>query len=139
MPYFELEGLDGIVGSFDELADMPDDVAEAMLNAEADVVLKAQKSTGEAMGVHRTGVTLDSLQKTAFARIQQTGNASMRVEFVGNNADGNRNAEVAFINEYGKTNQPSRPFVHTANENSAAETTMAAWRIYDNYLKSKNL
>lgn len=59
----------------------------------------------------------------------------------GTRSDGNkrRNAEVAFVNEYGKAGQPARPFINTANEKSADAAVEAAAGVYDKYLKSKNL
>lgn len=57
----------------------------------------------------------------------------------GTNERGNRNAEVAFINEFGKHGQPARPFIKTANEEAADTAVEAAAKVYDKYLKSKNL
>lgn len=50
-----------------------------------------------------------------------------------------RAAEVAFVNEFGKAGQPARPFIQTANEKAADAATDAAARVYDSFLKSKNL
>ena len=50
-----------------------------------------------------------------------------------------RNAEIAFVNEYGKRGQKARPFIRDANAESESKMEKAAFRIYDNYLKSKNL
>lgn len=138
MAGFTLRALGDFIDDMEDLADIPEDVADEILNAQADIVLQEQKSIGSAMGVHRAGVTLDSLKKTHVGHFSN-GNAAIKVEFNGKNEDGNRNAEVAFVNEYGKTNQPARPFVQTANEKSDGATMFAAWKVYDNYLKSKKL
>lgn len=50
-----------------------------------------------------------------------------------------RNAAVAFINEYGKRNQAPRPFIATANEAAATPAVEAAAEIYDAFLQSKGL
>ena len=50
-----------------------------------------------------------------------------------------RNAEIAFINEYGKRGVPARNFIRKANEQSAAASTQAAAAVYDKYLQSKEL
>lgn len=137
MAYIDLSGIKSIIADFEELAKIPDCVAQEILSGQADIVLKAQNDTGEAMGVHRTGRTLNSLRKGKFGRFAN-GDAAIKVIFKGENADGNRNAEVAYINEFGKTNQPARPFILTANEKSGAATIMVAFNVWDKYLKSKN-
>ena len=50
-----------------------------------------------------------------------------------------RNAEILFVNEFGKQGQSARPAVHDANEASAEATTRAEFEVYDRWLKSKNL
>ena len=50
-----------------------------------------------------------------------------------------RNAEILFVNEFGKKGQSARPAVHDANEASAEATTRAEFEVYDRWLKSKNL
>ena len=59
----------------------------------------------------------------------------------GINEKGERNAAVAFINEFGAPQRgiQARPFIQTANELSADEAVKAAEDVYDKYLKSKNL
>ena len=49
----------------------------------------------------------------------------------------NRVAEIAFINEFGKKNQPARPFISQANESNAGAAVDAAADVYDRYLSSK--
>lgn len=61
------------------------------------------------------------------------------------NSDGNRNAEVAFINEFGKSGkhgkkgQPARPFIRTANEAAEERATEAEEKVYNDFLNGKNL
>ena len=49
------------------------------------------------------------------------------------------NSEIAFINEFGKHGQPPRPFIQTANEKYADRAVDAAFDVYDEYLRSRNL
>lgn len=49
------------------------------------------------------------------------------------------NSEIAFINEFGKQGQAPRPFIRTANETSVPAAVEAAEKVYDNFLKTKNL
>jgi len=50
-----------------------------------------------------------------------------------------RNAEILFVNEYGKKTQRARPAVRDANEECADEVAAVALQIYDKFLESKNL
>ncbi len=135
MARIEISGLVDVLNSMEKLAQIPDGVINDMLNAQSEVVVKAQKKTGLRMGIHRTGVTLQSI-KAGNVKRRRDG-AYVDVYPQGTNKDGNRNAEVAFINEYGKRGQPARPFIRTANEESAAETTRAAEKILHDWQESQ--
>ena len=106
-----VDGLDGLLLSLEEIMDLPDAVAREMLEAEAEIVEEAQRRTGEAMGVHRTGATLDAIGHTGMKR-GPDGTRSLSVSLRGTNAKGVRNAEVAFLNEYGVPGRgiPARGF-----------------------------
>ncbi len=142
MPSFRVDGLEDLIRSFDDLASLPDEVTEEMLNAEADVVVAAQKRTAEGMlqgryykGAVARGVTKGKMQTFFGGKVQY-------ITFKGSVKDkkhkkGTRVAEIAFINEFGKVNQPARPFVNTANEESADAAVGKAADVYDRYLKSK--
>ncbi len=138
MASFDFSGIEELMAGLHEISALSDDTVEQLLLAEAAVVEKAQKQTGLAMGVHRTGVTLDSI---SHGKLKKTANGG-RALYVyprGVNSKGIRNAEVAFINEFGKTNQKARPFIKTANETCADEAVDAAAKVYASYLASKKL
>lgn len=137
MARLETNGLAEFSLSLEELAELPDSLMDEMLNAEADIIVSAQKEKGRAYGVYRTGVTLSSIKKGK-PKITNDGK-SIYVTPMGKNADGNRNAEVAFINEFGKKGQAPRPFIRDANESKAEEAVEAASKVYDEWLKSKKL
>ena len=118
------------------MANIPNGVMDAMLNAGADVLAERQKVVGERMGVHKTGVTLDSIKKAPKTGATKDG-WYIDVYPDGINADGNRNAEVAFVNEYGARGRDGRPFMQIANEESAAETTAAAAKILHEWQESQ--
>jgi HK97 gp10 family phage protein len=133
-------GLDDLLKDLESIAELPDDVILGMLSAEADVVADAQKSTARALGVFGTGKTAESV--TYDKKLKSNGTEKVIYVYPkGTRSDGNRRSvgEVAFINEFGKRGQPARPFISTANEKSAEAATEAAAKVYDDYLKSKNL
>ena len=137
MAQLTTDGLAEFSLSMEELRALPAAVLDEMLAAQADVIEPAQKRTGLAYGVHRTGVTLASIRR---GRPQRTKDGkAIFITPQGKNADGNRNAEVAFINEFGKRGQAPRPFIRNANESHADEAVDAAARKYDLWLKSKQL
>lgn len=115
---------------------IPESVLDSMLDAQAEVVIKAQKRTARTMlkGPYSTGGTEKSIgpgKKTGLS-----DGKKMTVEFKGSRKRGNtttRNAEIAFINEYGKKNQPARPFITKANEQCAAEAEAAAEKIFNKW------
>lgn len=140
MADFGVNGLDGLMLSLEEIVELPDDVAEEMLAAEAEIVEEAQIYAGMKMGVYRTGVTLSSIRRGKMKRGKDGGRV-MYVTPQGTNDKGVRNAEVAFINEFGAPGRgiPARPFIKEGNELAADVAVEAAAKVYDKFLKSKNL
>lgn len=133
-------GLDELMLSMEEISEIPDEVQDAMLNAQADVVTAAQKARARAYGVQDTGLVISSIKKGKPKRKK-----GVRVIYItpsGTRRRGKqtvRNAEIAFINEYGDRRQRARPFIRDANEACAEATTQAGFEVYDKWLKSKNL
>lgn len=139
MARLSVTGLDGSVSGTWDLDGLPDSVLDEMLDAEADVVERAQKAKGQAYGVHRTGVTLASIKRGKKRRTKD--GRAVEVAPQGTNSRGTRNAEVAFLNEYGVPSKKiaPRPFIRDANEECADEAVAAAEKVYDNYLNKKGL
>lgn len=138
MAEFDVSGLDDLMLSLQDVADLPETVQDAMLDAQADVVLQAQQSAAQAIA--DTGQTARSLRKSK--PMTRKGVRSISITFAGNRKRGDtttRNAEIAFVNEYGKKGVPARNFIRKANEQSAAASTQAAASVYDQYLQSKGL
>lgn len=147
MPKVEIDGLDDLLLSFRELAQIPDEVVDDMLNAQADIAAAAQQEEAKKMlvGDYVTGTTALSIKKGKIKL--KNGQHILYVTPTGTRKRGKRkisktrNAEIAFINEYGDPRRriPARPFIRTANERTAPEQEKAALKVYDNYLKSKGL
>lgn len=131
-------GLDEYAFDIQELSDLPDEVLREMLQAEGEVIKRAQTETAQSMlqGPYYAGGVASGVRLGKYKR--NSGNATMYVTFEGTQ-HGNRIAEIAFINEFGKHGQPARPFIRTANEAHADEAVDAAVKVYDNYLRKKGL
>lgn len=136
MASFSVNGLDEYAFSLDELANIPDSVIEEMLCVEGEIIKKGQEQTASTMlqGPYYAGgvagaIKIGDMKRGVFGKI-------VYVSFEGTQHN-NRVAEIAFINEFGKKNQPARPFIREANEKNAGAAIDAAAKVYDNYLKSK--
>lgn len=141
MAKLSVSGLDSLMLSLEEIASIPDDVAAAMLDAEAQVVEEAQIAEGMSMGVYRTGETLRSIRRGKMKKGRDGSSRTVYITPQGVNEKGERNAAVAFINEYGVPSRkiPPRPFISTANEKAAGPAVAEAEKVYDEFLKEKGL
>ena len=137
MANLSTSGLEELIGGFDAIAEIPDEVVLEMLVAEAEVIALAQEAEARAMlsGKYSTGETAQSISYDKKLKKTSDGRA-IYVYPKGTRRHGNkrRAAEVAFVDEFGKQGQPARPFIQTANEKAADP----AARVYDDFLKSKN-
>lgn len=118
-----LAGFDGIDAMFRELGDIPFEVTSEAVLAMAEVGEAAVRSTGSAMGVHDPASDVHILDKITHTKPKQTDDGAVAyITFSGSRTRGKtktRNAEIAFVNEYGKRNQQARPFIRQAAEQYA--------------------
>lgn len=140
---FKVEGLNEFSLSLEELAALPDTVQDRMLLAGADVVAKAQKQKVLAYGIYDRDSTQHVADAIKPGKVKlNRGERVVYVSPTGTRKRGNkttRNAEILFVNEYGKKEQKARPAVRDANEACAAAMTQAQFEVYDQWLKSLGL
>lgn len=146
MAEFGCTGLDGLVLSLQEIAEIPEDVQDEILNAQADVVVEAQRRKIRAYGIYDGSSPVHVANSVKKGRVKlRKGERVLYVTPTGTRTRGKgkaqkvRNAEILFVNEFGSRRQKARPAVADANEACADETTQAGLRVYDEWLKSKNL
>lgn len=143
MAEFSCNGLDDLMLSLQEIAEIPEDVQNAMLQAGADVVAQAQREKVKAYGIYDGSSpkhVADSI-KPGKVKIKK-GQRVIYVTPTGSRRRAKtvtRNAEILFVNEYGRRGQKARPAVRDANESSAEKTTAAMAAVHEKWLKSKNL
>ena len=115
MAKIEITGLGETLISMEKMANIPNDVMKQIMDAQANVVVDAQKKTASTMlrGPYYKGGVAEGVSKGRYKRLKD--GAEHYVVFKGEQ-HGDRIAEIAFINEYGKKGQPARPFIKTANE-----------------------
>ena len=139
MAQFNVTGLDELTNDLRAVAALEDSIVLEMLNAEADILVDAQKNMIERLEMVDTGQLLDSIDKTPMRK----GGASRYMEVYpqGIRDNGVRNAEVGYINEYGAPGRhiPAKNWMNRAIEDAQEDMVQAARDIYSDYLKSKNL
>jgi HK97 gp10 family phage protein len=108
------------------LGDKTDDIIPRVLAAGGEVVLKQVK--GNLQGVigrgnkeenRSTGQLVGALGVSP-AKIDRNGNWDVKIGFAEPRRDGESNAKIANILEYGKSDQPPRPFMKPAKTQSKA-------------------
>jgi len=144
MAEFSFSGIDELMLSMQEVAEIPDEVVDEMLNAQADVVVRAQKRKIRQYRIYDTGTSQRAVKKGK-VKLSKDGKRVLYVAPAGVRVRGKeklsktRNAEILFVNEFGKRGKQARPAIRDANELSAAETTAAAAEVHHRWLESKGL
>ena len=108
MARLELQGFDSLNNVFDRIKDIPFSVTEEALDGMAEVAMAKIKSTGESMGVRDPEASEHILDKIKRNKAKKTDSGGFEtITFAGSRTRGNgtktRNAEIAFVNEYGRS------------------------------------
>lgn len=138
----ETEGLDELIADLEKVMDLPEQVKDDMLNAEADVVVQAQKEEIESLGLVDTGQLRDSITRNRKVSVSKNGIGKyLDIYPQGTRENGVRNAEVGFILEYGAPKKEIKEYhwMRSANEKSTEAAVEAAAGVYDKFLKKNNL
>lgn len=169
MAEFNYKGLDELGLSFQEIVDIPDDIAYEMLEAAGDVVAEAQKRSLRSLGLVETNKLVNSItvhKKIAPSRTKDEqryvlvypegkhGSYRSRVRTktyarskhgrthtTGGKLVNVSNSEVGFIHEFGAPHKgiAASQWMSKANAASAEAAVAAEFAVYDEWLKSKNL
>ena len=128
-----VEGFDELGRMFDQLKEIPAEVLTAALDGMAEEAERAVKSTGESYGIRDPESNVHILDKTTHSKPKQTEDGGYTyIRFSGSRTRGKtktRNAEITFINEYGKQGQAARPFIRLAAEQYADQIAAPGERI----------
>lgn len=106
------------------LGDKTDEICEKAINAGGEVVLAKVKSNLSSVIGKDTKTDSRStgeLEKTlglSPVLIDDNGNANIKIGFKEPRSDGESNAKIASIIEYGKQGQPPKPFLKSAKSSS---------------------
>lgn len=118
MASFEFSGFDDLDDALHRLGQPPDEIKSQALTAMAQVAAGKIKSQGEALGVRdpESDVHILDTIKVNKPKLNENGGVCT-ITFKGSRRRGRkrvRNAEIAFVNEYGSRHQSARPFIGQA-------------------------
>lgn len=145
MAEFRSEGIEGLMLSLEDVAKMPEEVQDEMLNAGADALVPIQRKKVRQYGIYdmsnrETRHVADSIGKG-----KPKSRKGVKVIYVtpkGSRKRGKkttRNAEILFVNEFGKRGQKGRPAIRDSTEEAADSVMQAEMRVWDAYLTKNNL
>lgn len=145
MATFSADGIAGLTFSLEEVAKMPVELQDEMLNAGADVLIPAQKAKIRQYGIYdlsnrETRHVADSVGKSK-PKVRK-GSRVIYVTAKGARLRGEkktRNAAILYINEFGKRNQKARPAIRDSTEEAAPRVEQAELEVWDKFLTKNNL
>ena len=137
MATLELYGFEDLQDALSRIGSIPFDVLEDALDGMSDVAAAKIRAQGGSMGVRDPESDVHILDKIKRGKAKKTDDGGYAdITFSGSrtrNGTTTRNAEIAFVNEYGKRGQAARPFIGlamTQNEKTiqdAAEEVIGDW------------
>ena len=132
MAKVDLKMPDDFLEKISKLGKQSDEISERVLEAGGEVVLAKVRSTLSSVvgkdtkiDSRSTGELEKSLGITK-ARVDRNGNHNIKIGFAEPRSDGDSNAKIANILEYGRHGQPAKPFLKPAktSSKSACEAVM---------------
>ena len=127
MAKVDIEMPDDFLLKISKLGSDFDPVAEKVLKAGGEVVFKRTKSNLSAVigkGTKHESRSTGELEKAlgvTSVRLDRNGNHNIKIGFSEPRSDGESNAKIANILEYGKHGQPAKPFLKPAKSASKSE------------------
>ena len=141
MATVELTGFMELEDALQRIAEIPFDVTEKALNAMAEVAAAKIKAEGLSLGVRdpESDVHILDAIKTSRAK-QSAGGGYQDITFSGSRSrhgTRTRNAEIAFVNEYGKRGQAARPFIGSAMTKNETAISAPGEEIIGGWIESE--
>lgn len=134
-------GSDMLNDAFARIQDIPFSVTEEALDAMAAVAKQEIRDTGLYMGIRDEDSNVHILDNIKTKKAKKTDDGGReKITFDGTRHRGNtntRNAEIAFVNEYGKRGQAARPFMRTTFERNAELISEPGERIIGDWIEKE--
>lgn len=128
---------DDFLERLSKLGDKSDEISEKVLKAGGEVVLQKVKSSlstviGKSTKYEsRSTGELESSLGLSSVRMDKNGNYNIKVGFAEPRKDGESNAKIANIIEYGKHGQPARSFLKPAQNASKSACEAAMMQMFE--------
>ncbi len=139
MPRLDLTGFDDLVKAFENISNVPESITTKALTEMENIAATEIKASGERYGVRDPESNVHVLDKIKINKPKKTETGGYAdVTFSGSrtrHGDQTRNAEIAFINEYGKRSQQARPFVGEAMEKNADKIIKAGAEVIGDWME----
>lgn len=139
MPRLELDGFDDLVKAFENISNVPESVTTKALTEMENIAANEIKASGERYGVRDPESNVHVLNNIKINKPKKTETGGYAdVTFSGSrtrHGKQTRNAEIAFINEYGKRSQQARPFVGEAMEKNADKIMKAGAEVIGDWME----
>ena len=134
MARFEMEGFDELLAEMKRMGELSGETADKMLMAGAEEVKKAWKDSAVRSGHRDTGDMIDSID---FSRKPKTAGDIRTIEIFpqGKDSKGVRNAEKAFVLNYGKKNKAPSHWVDDADRASGEPVMQVMTEIWEKHLE----
>lgn len=135
MARLDMSGMDEVIEQMKNMQMLSSEVADEMLLAGAEVMKKSWQKSISRFGLIDTG---DMLKSVGYPRKPKNINDARTIDVYpqGKDRDGVRNAEKAFVLNYGRSNMDPTGFVDFAEEQAEAERDAAMKRIWDNFIEN---
>lgn len=130
-----VDGLDQLDEMFSRAAQIPFSVKAKIVDSQSEILARAQREKAQSMlqGEYYEGAVAESITKN---QVKQSGErVQQEITFEGMQ-HGTRIAEIAYVNEYGTSSQPGRPFIRDAEVDSEDEMTETAQNCLDEFVDS---
>lgn len=143
MANITFSGTEELMQAFGRISQIPFEVTEEALDAMADVAVREIKETGDYYGVRDETSDVHILDKIVTKKAKKTedgGNKAITFDGTrrrGKNGTSTRNAEIAFVNEYGKRGQDARPFIRQAIEKNGELIAEPAAKIIGDWIENE--
>lgn len=140
MARLEMSGFDELNDAFARIADIPEDVTVRALDSMAQVAAVKIKASGESMGVRDPESTVHILDVIKRGKAKTTAEGGYEdITFAGTRQRAGkrvRNAEIAFVNEYGTRHQQARPFISQAMQQNEAAIAAPGAEIIGDWIET---
>ena len=134
-------GTSELTDAFNRIHNIPWPVTEEALDGMAQIAATEIKNTGEYMGVRDENSDVHILDHITTKKAKQTDDGGYeKITFDGTRQRGKtttRNAEIAFVNEYGKRGQDARPFMKTALTQNEAMISAPGEKIIGDWIENE--